>query len=274
VTWRKPALSKVEGFSTCALLLLLPATLAYAAGAPRDPSDYAARQRLVNTSRQAGDYASALYHAAWLAWLAPRSYADRAEAVLRERQVQDRARRVAQQGPTAAILAALGARRARAEACLSGKVKSQALLRQNRITDLLQAAEAAQARTGEPDPVVRMALADLCLALDDVIALRGDASAKERRPILLKAISLTEAVTQALPDAPGAYRTLTLARARLAELENDPDTWDLAITACAHALTPDPDDQALREIMWGLHLRAGHWDEARRWEKRVESTGK
>jgi len=241
-------------------------------GGPRDPYDYAARQRLVANARKTGDFASALYHAAWLAWLAPRKYAEPAEAVLEDRQIADRARRAAQDDPVAVVLLALEARRARRDVWLSGRVPSQAPLRQERIATLAAQAEAAQAQLDRPDPVMRMALAELYLTLDDVIALRSDpARAKERRKVLRQAVAAAESVTQALPDAPGAYHALARARARLADLDNDPEEWDLAITACAHAVSPDPADPALCELMWSLHLRAGHWEEAKRWQRRCET---
>lgn len=49
---------------------------------PEDVYDYAARQRLIASSRESKDYASTLYHAAWLYWLAPRRQSAAAEAVL------------------------------------------------------------------------------------------------------------------------------------------------------------------------------------------------
>lgn len=253
--WRKLA--------ACAILLLLSSATLLAA------SDPAAHQRLMNTARRSGDYPAALYHTAWLTWLAPRKYADQAEDLLRDRKLLDYCRR-APDGITAIILAAVDARRAHLELCLSGRVKSQAPVRQERIAALLKQAEAAQTQLAAPDPVARMALADLCLSLDDVLSLRAAPPAKDRRQVLRKAVSAAEAVAATLPDTPGPYRALTLARARLAELDNDPAAWDLAITACAHALASDPDDQSLCEIMWGLHLRAGHWEEAKRWERRVK----
>ncbi len=260
--------------------LLLALLFAYPAAAdvyrgPRDPYDYAARQRLVANARKTGDFASALYHAAWLAWLAPRKYAGPAEAVLEDRQVTDLARRAAGDDPVAVVLAALEARRARRDVWLSGRVPSQAPLRQERIATLAAQAEAVQSQLNGPDPVARMALADLYLTLDDVIALRADSDrVKERKQVLRQAIASAESVTQTLPDAPGAYRTLAIARARLADLDNDPEERDLAITACAHAITPDPDDPALCELMWSLHLRAGHWEEAKRWQRRCEGKAK
>jgi len=254
-----------------ALLSTCPAVAADSYRGPRDPYDYAARQRLVSSARKTGDYASALYHAAWLTWLAPRKYAESAESVLEDRQVTDRARRATQEDPVAVVLAALEARRARREVWLSGRVLSQTPLRQERIATLVTQAQATQAQLNGPDPVARMALADLYLTLDDVIALCTDpARVKDRKQVLRQAIASAESVTQALPDAPGAYRTLAIARARLADLENDPEEWDLAITACAHAVSPDPDDPALCELMWSLHLRAGHWEEAKRWQQRCE----
>jgi hypothetical protein len=239
---------------------------------PQDPYNYLARERLVTSSRRAGEYDAALYHAAWLYWLAPREYAERAEEVLGDRQVLDRARRAGREGPVEVVLAAVEARRVRLDVCLSGRVESQAPVREERITNLIARAEAAQVRGGGSDPVIRGALADLYLTLDDIISLSGSpARVKARRQTLHRAVAAAEAVTQSLPNAPGAYRLLTVARARLAELSNDPEEWDLAITACAHALAPDPDDAALCETMWGLHLRAGHWEEAKRWQSRCET---
>jgi hypothetical protein len=253
------------------LLLALLSACPALTGAPRDPYDYAARQRLVTSARRTGDFPSALYHAAWLAWLAPRKYAGPAQSILEDRRLVDPARRAVQGDPVAAVLAALDAHRARREVWLSGHVPSQSPLRQERIAALAAQGEAIQARLNGPDPVVRLALADLYLTLDDVITFSTDPTrVKERGRVLRQAVAAAGSVTEGLPAAPGAYRTLALARARLADLDNDPEEWDLAVTACAHALALDPDDQALCELMWSLHLRAGHWEEAERWQRRCD----
>lgn len=179
------------------------------------------------------------------------------------------ARRARPDDPAAIVLAALEARRSWCNVCLSGRVSSQAALREAHITGLIERAQEVQRRLGRTDPLVRMALADLYLTLDQLISLRaGVVGVQERTQVLRKAVAAAESASQSLPQAPGAYRMLTAARARLADLSNDPGERDLAISACAHALAADPDDPELCETMWGLHLRAGHWIEARRWERR------
>jgi len=74
-----------------------------------------------------------------------------------------------------------------------------------------------------------------------------------------------------LPESPGAHRTLAVIRARLAELDNQPELWDLAIAEANRARQLDPADTTLVEFLWTVHLRAGHWAEAKRWQARLKA---
>jgi hypothetical protein len=112
-----------------------------------------------------------------------------------------------------------------------------------------------------------MALAHLYLTLDDCLVLEGAGDSPRERPrALQKAISLASAVTDRLPKSSGAHLTLAIARARLAEIENREELWSMAIEECEMAQALDPDNLDLSPMVWTLHLRAGHWDEAKRWE--------
>ncbi len=262
------------------VLLALSLLIASAAGAtettsapagPTDPYDYQARQRLATEAGNRGDYPTAAYHAAWLAWLAPHTFAGSAEAALRDSNLLPRLRRPGSPGTLAILLAALRAHQEVAEACREGTVVSQSLRLQNTVAELTTKAEEAQVALEENDPLARAALADLSLSLDDALRLAGK-SARDRKPVLRRALASAEAATRLLPNAPGGYRLAAAAWARSAELSNDPGEWDLAITACAHALSADADDPILWELMWTLHLRAGHWEEAKRWQRRCEQT--
>ncbi len=133
----------------------------------------------------------------------------------------------------------------------------------------MQQAEQSQATRVENDPVARIALADLYLTLDDAMRLAG-ANDKDRKPVLQRAVTLAESVTRALPQAPGAPRLTTCARARVANLTNLPADWEAAISSGTQALALDPDDPVQWELMWSLQLRAGHWEEAKQWRERCQ----
>lgn len=256
------------------LALLLPLGLARAAADPLpvgldNTYDYAARQRLALDASKRGDTRTALYHGAWLMYLGPKRYSEAAEVVLQGRNLRDRSHHLVLSGVYPIIVAAQDARRALLDTCGNGTVPSQGARLQDTVLDLLQQAEQAQDELPQSDPVARACVADLYLTLDDAMRLAGQ-PARDRRQILRRAATAAEAAAQALPDAPGGHRLSAIAWARQSELGSDPGELDLAITACSHAFSPDPDDPMLWELMWSLHLRAGHWEEAQRWQQRCE----
>jgi hypothetical protein len=238
-----------------------------------DPYDYRARQQLVQAYQEAGGHAAGYYQAAWLAWLAPRRYAQSGASLLRDRRERDRA--AAEGGaPAAAVIAAGDAARSLADTCLNGAISVQAPRLQAEVEELISRAEQADASASRADPVVRVALAHLYLTLDDCLLLEDTAASRRARPrALQKAASLAAAVAGWLPKSPAAHRTLAVARARLAQLENRAELWDLAIQECEMAQALDPDDPALSKMVWTLHLRAGHWAEAKRWQTGGPATG-
>lgn len=243
----------------------------------KDPYSYNTRRRLVQTFAKRGDHLSAYYHAAWLAWLAPQRYAE-SEAgwkLLRDRRARDRAAASQTPGPTALVIAAVDADRLLARTCLDGAISQQASRLRAEITDLIAQAEQTEAALGQianlpqsrPDPLSRLALARLYLTLDDSLRLEhAHDSQRARTQALRKAASLASAVALWLPKSPGAHRTLAIAWARLAQLGERSDLWELAIYECETAQALDPADQTLTEMVWTLHLRAGHWPEASRWQ--------
>lgn len=264
--------------------LLLLAALLLAAGAsfgqpsstpgePADPYDWAARERLAKQARTRGDSAAALYQAGWLAWLGTHGYVKAAEGMLREGARASNVGTPAASGAVTVVILAATARREVANACGNGVLPSQRARLEATVRDLIAQAEGSQKARQENDPVARIGLADLYLTLDDVLHLSGK-TARDRKPVLQRAVTLSEAVGRAVPDAPGAHRLAASAWARLADLSNEAGAWDLAITACAHALAPDPDDPVLWELMWTLHLRAGHWAEAKRWQQQCQGKGR
>ncbi len=265
-----------------ALLLLLGGLPSAAYGADpasleqhlrRNPCDYSARRDLVIAQAGSADFAAAYYHAAWLAWLGPREYAGSAEGVpfVRSRLNRDRARLHATSS-TATITAAVEARQLLLDTCLNGAIAQQTTRLRRDISDLAERAEETAAAASRNDPVVRMALAELALTLDDVLVFEGGNSTKRSRVRTLRAAaSRAEAAAAMVPEAPGPRRLLAVIRSRLAELDGMPDLWDLAIAEAESARQLDPSDAYLSEILWVLHLRAGHWEQARLWQRRVEA---
>lgn len=233
------------------------------------PYDYRARQRLVQAHLRTRDHVAAYYEAAWLAWMAPRAYADSPEgtAVLRDRRVRDRAAAASAGGPLWVIVAAADGGRLVAETCLNGAAGQHASRLRQDVADLVSQAEKADWGNGRKDAVTRSALAHLYLSLDDCLRLEDTPSSRRARPhVLKKAASLATAVVSWLPKSPGARRTLAEIRARLADLEDRSELWDLAIAEAEMAQALDPEDPSLVEMVWTLHLRAGHWADASRWE--------
>jgi hypothetical protein len=181
------------------------------------------------------------------------------------------------------VIAAVDAARHLTESCFNGVIADQAARLQKQTADQIAQAEKAAAALESRDPVVRMALVQLYLTLDDTLALQATpASRREQlsapgvwRPAarsaaqslaLRKAAGQAQAVCDWLPQSPGAHRTLGLVRARMAALENVRELWELAIAECQKAYQLDPKDPTLPELLWTLNLRAGHWEEAKRWE--------
>ncbi|MCJ7822129.1 MAG: hypothetical protein MUQ26_03445, partial [Armatimonadetes bacterium] len=99
----------------------------------------------------------------------------------------------------------------------------------------------------------------------------GSDRRRSRLNILRQAASRAAAVVSWLPDSPGAHRTLAAVRARFAEIDNQPELWDLAIAEADRAYQLDPADASFVEFLWTLHLRAGHWIEAQRWQARLKA---
>ncbi len=234
-----------------------------------DPYDYTAHQRLAAEARHEGRPSTALYHIAWLVWLAPHDYTKAAEGLLREDMRLSNAGLPAGSPTATVVILAGSARRELANACGRGVLPSQAARLQTTVLDLVQQAEQSQVTRTENDPVARIAMADLYLTLDDAMRL-ASAADRDRKPVLQRAVTLGEAVTRALPEAPGAPRLTAAARARLANLTNGPEDWDAAIASGTQALVLDQDDPVLWELMWSLNLRAGHWDEAKKWQQRCQ----
>jgi hypothetical protein len=229
--------------------------------------DYEARAQLVAAYEQAGDYSSAYYQAAWLAWLGPRQCAESSAGAryLRDRRARDRA---ASKGgmEVAAVVAAMDAERHLSESCFNGVIAAQAERLRGQTADYITQVEKAAASQTR-DPVVRMALVHLYVTLDDVLAVQGGAAGwRERLPVLFKAAGQAEAVCAWLPESPGAHRALGVVRARIAQLQSRPEPWETAIAECERAYRLDPGDQRLPEFLWTLNLRAGHWEQASRWE--------
>ncbi len=265
-------------------LTLLPARGAWAESAvtdiaareaelARDPYAYPTRERLVAEALHAGDYAAAYRHSAWLAWLAPRRYGDSNAGLplLRDADARRRAAR-GQAGPVAVVIAAVRAQQLLSNTCFNGAIAQQAPRLRREITDLLARAERAEARDRRPDPLSRIALAHLCLSLDDALAFEAAANARRARlKLLQQAASRAAAVAAWLPESPGPHRTLSVVRARLAELDNRSELWELAIAEAERALQLDPDDTSLLELLWVLNLRAGRWAEAKGWQARLSA---
>lgn len=239
----------------------------------RDPYSYETRQRLVAQSRRAGDYPVAYYHAAWLAWLAPRRFADSDAGLpfLHDMDARGRASR-GRTGPSPAITAAVQAQRLLSNTCLNGAIAQQAPRLRTEIADLLARAEDAENRAQHADPVARIALAHLCLSLDDALAFEAAPdSDRLRLKLLQQAVSRAAAAAAWLPECPGPHRTLAVIRARIADLDNRADLWDLAIAEAERALQLDPDDPTLLDLLWTLNLRAGRWTDAKAWQARLNS---
>jgi tetratricopeptide (TPR) repeat protein len=248
-------------------VLLLGSALAAAEPAPYD---YAARQRKAKELRQARDYAGALYQSVWLAWLAPQRYRVAAEPALRDRELRQRAHRAAADEPMQQILdAALEASQSISDTCLNGAIAQQTGRLEEDVSALVKQAESARSALNADDPLARLALAQLYLSWDDLLRLRHDPGRdQDRRYLLRRAAGAVEAAARTLPQAPGIYRTEAIVRARFAEIGSDRDQWSEAIAAATRAAELDPDNASLYDLLWGLNLRAGRWDDAARWRER------
>jgi tetratricopeptide (TPR) repeat protein len=251
----------------------VPRSEAIVAHLARSPYDDSGRVELVAVCRESGDYASAYYHAAWLTWLSASAYAeaDAAAGLLRDRGLRDRAAR-SRPDELLPITLAVEAEHLVYSTCLNGAIAQQGQRLRRDLETMQERAERAAEEADRRDPVVRLAMAHLALTLDSVIVFEGgESSDRERVSLLRSAASRAGAVAGWLPEAPGPHRLLAIIRARLAEMDNRAIYWDLAIDEATRALELDPDDESLPELLWTLHLRAGHWNEARKWQERVEA---
>ncbi len=261
-------------WAACVLLLSLavPAVCSSGTG-PSDvlsanPYDYHARQEVVRASRSSSDWAFAYYQAAWLAWFAPKQFADSLEGarLLRDRRARDQAA-WAGSGSAAVAAAAVEATESITNTCLNGATITQSRRLRDEVGNVIARAEQTDRKLDHPDPVSRAALARLYLLLDDCLVLEAtQENQRARLKALQKAASLASAVVEWLPKSPGAHLTLAIARARLASLENRAEFWDMALEECEMAQALDPADPVLSDMIWTLHLRAGHWADAKRWE--------
>ncbi|MBN1459639.1 MAG: hypothetical protein JXA57_08875 [Armatimonadetes bacterium] len=231
------------------------------------------RAELVASCLQSGDYATAYYHAAWLTWLSASLYAesDGGAGVLRNRSIRDRAAR-SRPDDMLPITLAVEAEQLVYGTCLNGAIAQQSTRLHRDLEALRVRAERAASESAPRDPIVRLALARLSLTLDSVMMFEvTKATDQERISVLRTAASRAGAVADWRPDAPGAHRLLAIIRARLAEIDNHPAQWQLAIKEATRAFELDPTDRSLAEMLWVLHLRAGNWDEARKWQRQVET---
>ncbi len=239
----------------------------------RKPYNYLARQLLVDQLRQEGDYRAAYWHAAWLTWLASRHYSDSEDgaAFLLDRGNRDRARSSGGRFLVAAT-SAVNAQRLLYGSCLNGSIAQQSERVRKEIADMLAEAEESEAATGRNDPVAKMALVQMGLSLDDAVALDTTGGEQASRPSVLRIAAVrAETVAAWYPDAPGPHRALATIRARKAELDNRAELWDAAIDEANRAFQLDPDDPDLPELLWTLHLRAGHWAQAAVWRRKAEA---
>ena len=257
-------------------LLVLPSTGATASSGgcfEEEDLDDATRAELVASCLQSGDYATAYYQAAWLTWLSASLYAesDAGAGVLRNRSLRDRAAR-SRPDDMLPITLAVEAEELVYGTCLNGAIAQQGTRLHRDLEALRGRAERAASESAPRDPIVRLALARLALTLDTVMMFEvTKATDQERISVLRTAASRAGAVADWRRDAPGAHRLLATIRARLAEIDNHPAQWQLAIKEATRAFELDPADRSLAEMLWGLHLRAGNWDEARKWQGQVET---
>ena len=248
----------------------------------REPCDWEAHRQLVEAYQRAGRYGDAFREAAWLAWFAPREYAKSAQGLryLRDRRARDRAANAGLARPEGkgveVVVAAVDVRRGLADCCFNGAIAQQAGRLRGEVEEVVRKFASAVHYRGNQggggdassrDPVGRMGLACIYLTLDDILALQsGSDSLRARTQALRAAATQAAAAAAAAPGAPGPHRTLAMIRARLADVEDDAELWELAIAEGKEAYRLDPREATLAEMLWALTLRAGHWEEARQWE--------
>jgi hypothetical protein len=240
----------------------------------RGPYDSESRQQLVDAYSESGEHGGAYYHAAWLTWLAAREYADSeaGEALLHSRDARERAARRGEFSGLPVIIDAVRAKQLLYSACLSGTVAQQASRLRGEIVDMLARAEQVASEGRRHDPVVRIALAHMALSLDDAIRFEsGRDSRRARLSVLRKAASRASSVAARLPESPGPPRLMSVIRSRMAELDNRPALWELALKEAERAYSLDAANTALLEVLWTLNLRAGNWEAARAWQARLEA---
>lgn len=236
----------------------------------QQPYDYQARNLLRTEQLTARRYAAAYWHAAWLCWLGPQRYVEENAAFLANRENRDRAAR--QETETLSpVLAAVDAQRQLTEACLQGTIGQQAGRIRRESAAALEQAGVVEGARERSDPVARMALVQLALTVDDAMRLEQSPDAAARRKLLRNAATRASTVSSWLPEAPGPHLTLTLLRARLAELDGRTELWGLAIEEARQAQSFDPENTTLPNLLWTLNLRAGRWAEAARWHAIVTS---
>ena len=159
----------------------------------RNPYDYAARRELVEQRLAAREHTSAYYHAAGLYWLAPKQHAEAGFGYLSDRRLRERARAAGPEGAVSIVVGAVTARQRLVDACLRGTIATQTSFLQREVSQLLAEAERNARVLAKGDPVVRAALADLSLTLDDALRFEGGSgSRRERLKVLRRAAGLAE----------------------------------------------------------------------------------
>jgi len=166
------------------------------------------------------------------------------------------------------------ARQRLVDTCLRGTITTQPSFLQREVSQLLAEAERKARVLAKGDPVVRAALVDLSLTVDDALRFEGGSRGRrERLKVLRRAAGLAESGVAQLPESSGAHRLLGLVRARRAELDAQAELWDSAVTEFEAAYRLDPGNLLVADTLRVLSLRAGRWEEARRWQATAARMG-